>query len=288
MFETILNMKKLFLYLKLMRFDKPIGILLLLWPTLWALWIASNGHPNFKILGIFVLGTVLMRAAGCVINDIADRNFDRQVKRTKDRALTSGAVSLKEALILFGLLMGLSFSLVLSLNLLTIKLSFIAALLSIIYPFMKRLISAPQFILGLAFASSIPMAFAAVLNHVPPLTFLLFSMAILWAMIYDTEYAMVDREDDLKIGIKSTAILFGHADRFWIGMMQTLFLLLAIWLGLEIQAAAFYYFSCFIVSLFFIYQQFLIRERNTQKCFKAFLNNHWIGLIVFLGIVLSN
>ncbi len=277
-------MNKLTLYLKLMRFDKPIGILLLLWPTLWALWIAADGRPPLKILIIFILGTVLMRAAGCVINDIADRDFDKHVKRTADRPLTAGLVSLEEAQVFFGILIVLAFVLVLFLNALTIKLAFVGALLSIVYPFTKRFMHFPQFFLGLTFAWSIPLAFAAVLNTIPPVAFLLFGITVLWAMIYDTEYAMVDHDDDLKLGIKSTAVFFGDSAYLWLAVMQVLFVLLLVFLGIMTEQARIYYVSCAITLLAFVYQQFLIHEHDRDAYFKAFLNNHWIGLIVFLGL----
>lgn len=279
------------LYFKLMRFHKPIGIFLLLWPSLWALWQAAGGLPPLKILGIFVLGGIIMRAAGCVINDIADRNFDKYVQRTQDRPLTTGAISVKAALILFFGLSLLAFALVLLLNSLTIQLAFVGILLSIIYPFTKRFIAFPQFILGLSFAWGIPMAYAALLNDIPTIAWLLFGITVLWILIYDTEYAMVDRDDDLKIGIKSTAILFGKFDRYWIGFFQSLMLLLLLFLGLKTQLNFLYYWLLLGVAGCMGYQQYLIYPRGPlrgpQDCFKAFLNNNWLGLFVFIAILLG-
>lgn len=279
------------LYFKLMRFHRPIGIFLLLWPSLWALWLAAGGLPPLKILGIFILGTIIMRAAGCVINDIADRNFDKHVQRTQDRPLTTGAISVKAALILFFGLSLLAFALVLLLNSLTIQLAFVGIFLSIIYPFTKRFIAFPQFILGLSFAWGIPMAYAALLNHIPSSAWLLFGITVLWIIIYDTEYAMVDRDDDLKIGIKSTAILFGKLDRYWIGFFQSLVLLLLIFLGLKTQLNSLYYLLLLGVAGCMGYQQYLIHHRGKlclpQDCFKAFLNNNWLGSLVFVAILLG-
>ena len=285
--NKMLLVQKITLYLKLMRFNKPIGILLLLWPSLWALWIAAKGVPELKILIVFILGTILMRAAGCVINDIADRHFDKYVARTKDRPLTMGAVSLKEAIILLVILSMLVLALVLLLNRFTIALAVGGAFLAFIYPFTKRFISFPQFILGLAFAWGVLMAFSAVLTTIPPIAYLVFTITVIWALIYDTEYAMVDRDDDLKLGIKSTAILFGNADRFWIGVLQVIFVSLILFSGKALQLNTYYYFSCFIVIVLFCYQQILLHKRKNNLYFKAFLNNQWIGLIVFLGIFMS-
>ncbi len=271
----------------LMRFDKPIGIFLLLWPTLWALWIAAKGVPNLTILGIFLMGVVIMRAAGCVINDITDRNFDCYVTRTKTRPLTAKKLSLHSAIILFTILYIFAFILVYFLNILTIKLAIVAALLTIFYPFTKRLTHWPQFILGVAFSWSIPMAFAAVMDHIPRIAWWLFATNVLWTMTYDTEYAMTDRTDDEKIKLKSTAILFGSYDRMIIGLLQItiLFSLAAIGYALKIHGV--YFISLIIASLIFLNNQRLTALRQPQAYFQAFLNNHWFGLIVFLGIALS-
>ncbi len=271
-------------YLLLMRFNKPIGILLLLWPTLWALWIAGDGQPNFFIVLIFMLGVVLMRAAGCIMNDIADRNFDGHVERTKQRPLVTGAISVKEALTLFSILCVCAAGLVLLLNWLTIVLAFIGLGLAIIYPFLKRVTNLPQFVLGIAFSWSIPMAFAALTGHVPAIAWYLFVTAAMWPVIYDTMYAMVDREDDLAIGLKSTAILFGSYDRAVIGVLQIVMLVLLLYLGHLLALNFIYYMGLFIAAGLFAYQQVLIQDRHSAACFRAFLNNNWFGLVVFLAI----
>jgi 4-hydroxybenzoate polyprenyltransferase len=280
-------MQKIIIYLKLMRFHRPIGIWLLLWPILWALWIAKQGTPDFKILTIFILGTVVMRAAGCVINDFADRKFDGFVTRTKDRPLASGQVSIKEAGILFFILCISALALVLQLNSFTIKLSVVALLLATIYPFTKRITYWPQFFLGLAFAWGVPMAFAAQTNHITNIAWWIFAVAVLWPLAYDTMYAMVDQTDDKKIGIKSTAILFGRYNQFIIGIIQILILGLLIFIGIQAQLKLSYYFSLAMAAGLFSYQQYLIKDHNPQQCFKAFLNNQWAGLIIFLGIFTS-
>lgn len=275
-------------YCVLMRFDKPIGIFLLLWPTLWALWIAAGGVPPLKILGVFIAGVIIMRAAGCVINDFADRKFDGKVGRTKNRPLATGATSSLEALILFAVLMIIALVLVLQLNQFAIYLALAAAFLAIIYPFMKRFISLPQLVLGLAFAWSVPMAFAAVQNHVPWSGWLIFLITVLWTVAYDTQYAMVDRADDIKIGLKSTAILFGKFDVFIIVILQITMITLLLLLGFLLRLSIWYLMGIIIAMGVTIYQQYLIRERNPTQCFKAFLSNHWLGAAVFIGIVLSN
>ena len=274
-------------YSRLMRLDKPIGILLLLWPTLWALWVAAEGMPSLHILSVFVLGVILMRSAGCVINDFADRNIDGHVARTKQRPLASGKVSVKEALFLFAALVLLAFILVLTLDAYTIALSFVALLLAIVYPFTKRFISTPQVVLGIAFAWAIPMAFAAIRGHIPLEAWLLFFATVLWAVAYDTYYAMVDREDDLKIGVKSTAILFGDFDRLIIAMLHTIVVLLLFFLGITIAASNLYYLGLFVAGLLVVYQLWLTRQRESEKCFQAFLNNNWFGVAVFVGILLN-
>lgn len=275
---------RLYQYWLLMRFHKPIGILLLLWPTLWALWIASEGKPNLHVLFVFVSGVVLMRAAGCVINDFADRKIDLHVERTSTRPLTTGKVSSREALILFVVLCLTAFGLVLTLNTFTILLSFGGAALAIIYPFMKRYTHLPQVFLGMAFGWAVPMAFAAQTGEVPRIAWLLYVIAIIWPVIYDTMYAMVDREDDLKIGVKSTAILFGDADKVIIATLQVL-MFLALWLlGKQLNFGYSYYFGVLLAVLLAIYHQYLIWHRIPANCFKAFLHNNWLGAVLFLGL----
>ncbi|NOY71097.1 MAG: 4-hydroxybenzoate octaprenyltransferase [Gammaproteobacteria bacterium] len=275
-------------YAHLMRLDRPIGILLLLWPTLWALWIAGEGMPGFSILITFIIGVVVMRSAGCVINDFADRKIDPHIARTQNRPLAAGLVSPKEAIMLFVALCFVAFIMVLFfLNTLTILLSIVAVLLASLYPFMKRYTYLPQFVLGAAFAWAIPMAFAAELGTVPAIAWLLFLITVLWTVTYDTMYAMVDRADDLKIGVKSTAILFGRADRLIIGVLQVLVLSLLIVVGLLLDLNIIYFITLSIASGLMIYQQTLIYERAAKGCFKAFLNNNWFGLVVFVGIMLS-
>lgn len=273
------------LYWRLARFDRPIGILILLWPTLWALWFASSGAPDLKILTVFVLGVVLMRAAGCVINDYADRDFDPHVERTKQRPLAAGQVTPKEALLLFVVLSLISFGLVLLLNTLTILLSFGGALLAASYPFMKRYTHLPQAFLGMAFGWAVPMAYAAETDSLPMVSWVLYLAVILWALVYDTMYAMVDKDDDLKIGVKSTAILFGEKDREIIAALQIVILALLIAVGRMEQMGGFYYTGLLGAAGFSVYQQKLIFHRERADCFKAFLNNNWFGLTVFAGIV---
>lgn len=268
-----------------MRLDKPIGILLLLWPTLWALWIAGDGHPQPWLVAVFVAGVVLMRSAGCVINDYADRKIDSHVKRTAQRPLTAGLVSKKEALTLFSLLVVLAFLLVLTLNPLTIGLSLVGAFLAISYPFTKRFTHLPQAYLGAAFGWAIPMVFAAETGFVDPRSWCLFAAVLIWALIYDTMYAMVDRDDDLKIGVKSTAILFGRYDRLIIGLLQVLFLGLLFYVGRLFALGNYYDIGLAVAAMLMLYHQWLIRDRQRELCFKAFLHNHWIGVIVFAGIV---
>ena len=270
-----------------MRLDKPVGIYLLLWPTLWAIWIASEGKPDPLILFVFVAGVILMRSAGCVINDYADRDFDAHVKRTADRPLAAGRVSTREAIILSASLALVAFGLVLLMNSLTIKLSFVAVLLAASYPFVKRFTHLPQFYLGLAFGWGIPMAFAALQNSVPPVAWVLLLANIIWAVIYDTMYAMVDREDDLKIGVKSTAILFGEHDLMIIGMLQFLMLILLLMVGNMAKLGWPYHLSLLITAALMLQHRVLIRERDTVKCFQAFKQNHWIGLVILLGIIFS-
>ena len=274
-------------YARLMRLDKPIGIFLLLWPTLWALLIASEGQPDHKVLVIFVLGVILMRSAGCVINDYADRDIDCHVSRTQNRPLTSGRVSTREAKILFLVLCLVAFVLVLQLNKLTLLLSIAGVLLAAIYPFMKRVTHLPQVVLGAAFGWSVPMAFAAQTGTVPQIAWLMFLATLLWATAYDTMYAMVDSEDDLALGIKSTAILFGDSDRLIIGVIQLMVLLCLLMIGHQAEMGAIYYSGVLLAGILFVYQQYLIRFRTREGCFQAFLNNNWVGAVIFLGILLD-
>ncbi|MCC6136177.1 MAG: 4-hydroxybenzoate octaprenyltransferase [Candidatus Contendobacter sp.] len=274
-------------YALLMRLHRPIGIYLLLWATLWALWLAGNGQPSQGTVIVFVLGVVLMRSAGCVINDIADRNFDPHVARTRDRPLAAGRVSLGEAVGLASGLCLLAFALVLTQNPLTIQLSLVGLALAVSYPLMKRFHHFPQFHLGAAFGWGIPMAYAAITDSLPPVAWLLFVANILWAAIYDTEYAMVDREDDLKIGLKSTAIRFGDWDKRIIGYLQLMLLFLLIGIGLLTGRGGFYYLGLLVAGWLALYQQYLIRDRKPEACFKAFLNNHPFGLTIFCGLLLD-
>lgn len=274
-------------YGRLMRLDKPIGTYLLLWPTLWALWIAASGPPDQKMLVIFVLGVFCMRAAGCIINDYADRDFDHQVKRTNQRPLTTGKVSTAEAFVLFALLVAIAFYLVLMTNMLTIGLSVVAVLLAASYPFMKRLTYLPQVVLGAAFSMSIPMAFAAQTNTLPSIAWLLYTANVLWTVVYDTQYAMVDRDDDLRIGIKSTAILFGENDKLIIAVLQLMTLACLFGIGAQLGRQHWYFGSLVLVALIFAYHQWLIRHRDRDLCFKAFLHNHWVGMLLFIGILLD-
>lgn len=278
-------MEKLRLYAQLIRLDRPIGIYLLLWPTLWALWLAAQGFPDPKLLLIFIAGVVLMRSAGCAINDYADRHVDPHVARTKTRPLAAGLISAQEALWVFTLLVGAAFLLVLLLNWQTIALSVVAVLLAASYPFMKRWHHLPQVHLGAAFAWAIPMAFTAHTETMPPLSaWLLFLATLLWTTAYDTMYAMCDRDDDLKIGVKSSAILFGQHDRLIIGILQTLTLLLLGAVGWLNQLGNVYWLGLVAASGFALYQQWLIRHREPRASLQAFLNNHWFGMAVFLGL----
>ena len=273
--------------LQLIRFDKPIGTLLLLWPTLWALWIAAGGLPDWDLLLIFILGTILMRSAGCVINDLADRHWDGKVDRTSTRPLVTGAVTVKEARLLFIGLLTMAFILVLFTNPLTVKLSFGAVALASTYPFMKRYTHLPQLVLGAAFSWSIPMAFAAQTGELPADLWLIYLANLLWTTAYDTKYAMVDREDDLVVGIKSTAILFGQHDRLLIGLLQVTFLALMIIAGDRFGLGTPYYLGLVGAAALCVYHQYLIRERNPASCFKAFLHNNWVGAVIFTGLVLN-
>jgi 4-hydroxybenzoate polyprenyltransferase len=272
-------------YWLLARFDKPIGILILLWPALWALWVASAGKPDLLVLTVICLGVVLMRAAGCVINDYADRDFDPHVERTKQRPIAAGKVSPKEALIVFVVLCLCSFGLVLLLNIYTIMLSFIGAFLAASYPFMKRYTHLPQAYLGMAFGWAVPMSFAAQLDSIPLVGWVMYLATILWALVYDTMYAMVDKDDDLKIGVKSTAILFGEYDRQIMAGLQLVILGLLIIVGQMSSAGWPYYGGILIAAGLSAYQQKLIFHREKTLCFKAFLNNNWFGMAVFSGLV---
>lgn len=280
-------MDKLRQYAHLMRLHKPIGILLLMWPTAWALWIAGEGYPDPLVVFVFAGGVVLMRSAGCVINDFADRDIDPHVTRTRDRPIAAGKVTPKEALVLCAVLCLAAFGLVLLMNSLTVWLSLAGGFLAATYPFMKRYTHLPQIYLGAAFGWAVPMAFAAQTGGVPKTAWLLFVATVLWATAYDTMYGMVDREDDLKIGVKSTAILFGESDRLIIGVIQVLFLLALVLAGQSAGLGGYYYFGLLLVTGLLLYQQYLIRERKPSACFQAFLNNNWVGAAVFGGIVLE-
>ncbi len=281
-------LEKLKLYSELVRLNRPIGIYLLLWPTLWGLWFAAQGIPDFKILIIFVLGVVLMRSAGCAINDYADRDIDLLVARTKDRPLTSGKISVKEALGVFSVLLLVAFFLVLQLNTSTILLSVVAAVLAASYPFMKRYHHFPQVHLGAAFAWAIPMSYTAITGNTPPLeAWLLFIAALLWTTAYDTQYGMIDREDDLKIGVKSTAIFFGESDNLIIGILHSLTLMILTIVGMMNDRGFIFYISILVAAGFAIYQQFLTQNKEPQKCLQAFLNNNWLGMVIFIGIAID-
>ncbi len=277
--------ERLDIYERLMRLDKPIGILLLMAPALWGVWMASWGAPTLAVIGIFVLGVVLMRSAGCVINDFADRNFDPHVERTRERPLAARLISPAEALLVAGVLVALAFGLVLQLNLLTIKLSVIALGLTVMYPFLKRFFWLPQAWLGIAFGFSIPMAFAAHHNHIVPLAWTMLVANMFWAIAYDTEYAMVDREDDIKLGLKSSAILFGRYDVAAVMVCHAVFLLIMAYIGYRARLGAFYYLGLAAAAIAVGCQFRLIRGRERERCFKAFVNNAIVGLAVFAGIV---
>lgn len=268
-----------------MRFHRPIGILLLLWPTYWALWLAAEGMPDLKILVIFTLGVILMRAAGCVINDIADRHIDRHVERTQSRPITSGRISVKSALYVFIALIVLAFGLVLLTNTLTIYLSLGAVALACCYPFMKRYTHLPQIVLGAAFSMSIPMAFAAQTGELNPTLWLIYTTNVLWTVAYDTFYGMTDREYDKKIGVKSTAILFEENDRAMIGSIQVLALVGWFMIGNRFELSPVYFVFLTIAALLMAYQQWIIRYRQPSACFRAFVNNHWVGFSIFIGIL---
>ena len=274
-------------FMRLMRLERPIGTWLLMWPTLSALWLASHGIPARRELVIFLVGVYVMRAAGCVINDYADRHIDGHVRRTRQRPIAAGLISPREALITFAILLTAAFVLVCFTHVTTVLLSFCGAALAALYPFMKRYTHLPQIVLGAAYGWSIPMVFSAVQNTVPIDAWWLFVANVVWSVIYDTQYAMVDREDDLPLGVKSTAILFGSADLAIIMLLQLLMLALLTGLGLSMALGVFYWLGILGVAVTFLYQQWLTRFRHRDACFKAFLNNHWTGVCLFSGIALS-
>lgn len=270
---------------RLMRFDRPIGILLLLWPTLWALWIAGDGSPSVKNLLIFCTGVVLMRAAGCIMNDVADRDFDPHVERTRNRPLASGELTVRQAMLAFFVLMSLAFGLVLMTNALTIKLAFAGAVLASTYPFFKRWTHFPQVVLGVAFGWGIPMAFAAETGYLVPAAWLILVINVIWSVIYDTLYAMVDRDDDISIGLKSTAIFFGSYDLTILRLLKLLMIALLVWLGLWLQLSWPWFAGVAVASVLFAWQQYQVRNRDRDACFKAFLNNNWVGVAIWAGLL---
>ena len=274
-------------YIDLTRLNRPIGIWLLLWPTLWAVWIAGRGKPDPRIFLVFVTGTVLMRSAGCAVNDYADRSFDPHVARTAERPLAAGRITTTEALILFGVLALASLTLVLQLSKLTLLFALGGAFLAVTYPFIKRFLSVPQMYLGVAFGWGIPMAFAAELDHVPPVAWLFVLANMIWVTVYDTIYAMVDRDDDVRIGVRSTAILFGDSDRHIIGVLQALTVLTLYLAGRQLHMGGWYYAGLIAGALFFVRHLWMIRNRDREGCFRAFLDSHYFGLSVFIGILLN-
>ncbi len=275
-------------YGRLARFDRPIGTWLLLWPALWALWVAGGGKPVQKVLIIFVLGVVIMRAAGCVINDFADRDIDPHVKRTRERPLAARRVSPMEALVLFVVLAAAALWLVTRLNVFTVKLAVIGAALTVSYPFVKRFFPLPQLYLGISFGGwSVPMAFAAQRASLPRIAWVLYIAAVIWTAMYDTIYAMIDREDDITIGVKSSAILFADMDRFLIGAMQAMTLLALVLAGRDMRFGGWYYAGLVAAGILFLYQQWLIREREPAACLRAFLNNNYVGMVIFIGVLLQ-
>ncbi len=276
---------KLPYFVSLSRIDKPIGIYLLLWPTLWALWIASEGSPGWHLFIVFSLGTVLTRSAGCIVNDIADRDFDGQVERTRNRPLAKGQLSVTEAAMFLGILAFCALLLVLSTNLLTLRIAVLGAAVAAIYPFMKRFTYLPQVVLGIAFSFGIPMAFAATQSQIPQVAWLLIVANLTWTVAYDTQYAMVDREDDLRLGLKSSAILFAEMDRYAIGVLQAVFLATLLMTARSESLSWPFYVGVYVATGFLIYQQYLIWNRQRGECFTAFLNNHWVGLSIFLGLL---
>ena len=282
-----LNSSNLPAYAQLMRLDRPIGFLLVLWPTLCALWLAAQGVPSIKNLVIFTLGAFLMRSAGCVINDFADREIDGKVKRTQARPMATGKVSESEALILFVMISGLAFILVLFTNWLTIGLSLVGGFLATCYPFMKRYTYFPQVILGAAFSWSVVMAYGAEINDIPKDAWLLYVAVLVWTVVYDTFYAMVDRDDDIEIGVKSTAILFGDYDKVITSLLQFFVVFVLFLVGYQYELGLIYFTSLIVVACLFSYQQYIIFDRDRDACFKAFLNNNWVGFALFLGVALD-
>ena len=270
-----------------MRLDKPIGIWLLMWPMLWSMWVSTDGQVNKTLLIVFLIGVIIMRSAGCVLNDIADKNIDPFVKRTKDRPIASGKVSVREGKKLFILLMAIAFSLLFFLNTSTKLLALVGALITTVYPFLKRIISAPQLFLGVAFGWAVPMTFSANLGYVNTLGWLIFVTAIIWAIIYDTYYAMVDRDDDINLPVKSTAILFGKYDLLIIGICQIIMVFLLILLAKIMNATIWVYLSIFISSCIMMHHQIITKKRQREACFRAFYNNHYIGMVMFIGILLN-
>jgi 4-hydroxybenzoate polyprenyltransferase len=274
-------------YLRLMRLNRPIGIWLLLWPTLWALWVAGDGHPDPKVLIVFVLGVTVMRSAGCIVNDFADRNVDPYVKRTRERPLAARRVTPVEALVLFVILSAAALWLVLRLDAFTLRLACVGAALTVSYPFLKRFFALPQLYLALAFSWGVPMAFAALVGALPRAAWMMFVATIIWVTVYDTLYAMVDREDDLRIGLRSSAIVFADMDRVIVGVLQLMMLLALLLMGLSLHFGNAYVGGLAAAAVFFAYQQWLIRTREPDECLRAFQNNHYVGMSVFIGILLE-
>jgi len=274
-------------YARLMRLDRPIGIWLLLWPTLWALWVAGNGHPDPKLLIVFVLGVTVMRSAGCIVNDFADRNVDPYVRRTRERPLAARRVTPAEALLLFVALMGVALWLATYLNAFTLRLACVGAALTVSYPFVKRFFALPQLYLALAFSWGVPMAFGALLGTLPRVAWVMFVASVIWVTIYDTLYAMVDRDDDLKIGVNSSAIVFADMDRLIVGALQLTMLLALLLMGRSLLFGNAYLTALGVAAVLFVYQQWLIRARDPDQCLRAFLNNHYVGMAIFVGILLE-
>lgn len=273
-------------FIAIARLNRPIGTWLLLWPTLWGLWFAAEGFPGWHLFLVFTLGVFLTRSAGCVMNDIADRNFDGMVKRTQDRPLATGRISVPEAVLYMGGLLFIALLLVLTTNPLTVGLAFVAAGIAALYPFMKRYTYMPQAVLGLAFSCGIPMAFAASRGHIPQIAWLLVVANMIWTVAYDTEYAMVDRDDDLKLGLKSTAILFADLDKFMVGLLQVVFLGVMLLISRVADLGTYFYAGLGVAAGLLCYQHYLIKDRDRNLCFKAFLSNHWVGMAVFAGIAM--
>ena len=280
-------LQRLVAYGYLVRLNRPIGILLLLWPALWALWIAGEGRPQWSVVLIFILGVALMRSAGCAINDFADRKIDGRVQRTRGRPLATGLISPSEAIGVFVAVSLMAFALVLFLNRETVLMSFVAVTLAAVYPFMKRYTHLPQLVLGMAFGWAVPMAYTALTGTVTAEGWLLYIATVIWALIYDTEYAMVDRTDDVKIGVKSTAILFGDNDRLMIGILQLAMLGLMLLVGRKLELGVYYNMGLAAGALHFVWQQYLIRKRDSAGCFRAFLGNNYFGMVIFIGLVVD-